>query len=817
MGLGRRGRAGICAWVPAQVWCLFAATVALWVGSSTWAAPLDPMSSIFNATAAVNSGKGDFSTVATDITISTGGTPKITTFVPGTGTVVLAQGMVFDQGPSMQNGVVDWSRQLAVFVFPGDVDTTGLFGPGSSVTGDRPIVLLSRQDIVVTESIDLNGGEGKISSVDAVAGAGGMSGGGRGGYTTTDITDELALGAGPGRGALAVSPPILDVQGAGGAFGGASGSHPFSTEAGVPYGNLLERLQAGTGGAGFSGICCTVGSGGGGGGAIEIGATGTVTIQSDVTADGGHGGDGTNAFRGNPQRGGGGSGGGVLIHGGSVVVDGAISAAGGSSTPSSGFSAGGGGGGRVAVLGLDIDYVFGDGLPIDVNVDGGTNPSDNADGMAGTVTLGAKHLLVPAGELAVFDSATAVVSTGPVTQDNPQIELLMESVETLTVQATGQVQLGADQVLFAGTEVIVEANGVFDTAGFDQSLSSLVGEGIVSLAAGSTLTLGQGNVNNSFDGLISGAGDLRKVGSGTMTLSGTIDLDGSLKLEGGVTVLPEGMPVPGGRIEISGDGVLLTSGVVQRDVTGDGQIDAAGSLVLGSLSSTTAVDFQGTVNVGSNQLILFDADMADLGAETNLSAGGLIDAINGAQIGPGETINATAGVSIDAVFVNNGQVNGPTAAGQFLVFEKPVSGSGNYSGNIMFLRGFSPGSSPAVVAVEGDASLGLTGDLVIELGGTVAGEGYDRVDVSGELSAAGTLRVELIEGFAPKLGDVFDVLSFASLSGGFENVVLPSLDHGLRLDASELSTAGRLTVVPEPAATGMLIVGAGLFFAGRRR
>jgi hypothetical protein len=77
--------------------------------------------------------------------------------------------------------------------------------------------------------------------------------------------------------------------------------------------------------------------------------------------------------------------------------------------------------------------------------------------------------------------------------------------------------------------------------------------------------------------------------------------------------------------------------------------------------------------------------------------------------------------------------------------------------------------------------------------------------------------VTLLNGFAPKLGDRFDLFDFTSFSGAFATLNLPTLSGGLTWDASALSTSGELVAVPEPASLSLLIVGAGSLLVRRRR
>ena len=145
-----------------------------------------------------------------------------------------------------------------------------------------------------------------------------------------------------------------------------------------------------------------------------------------------------------------------------------------------------------------------------------------------------------------------------------------------------------------------------------------------------------------------------------------------------------------------------------------------------------------------------------------------------------------------------------------------VTGDASFPGfGTVFLAGdLKPGLSPGVSAFGGDVQLGSTAELVIEL----ADAAHDRLVVGGAMAAGGALRVELLGGFEPGLGDAFDLLDFGSVSGGFAALDLPGLRHGLSFDASGLLTDGTLVVVPEPGVGVVAGVGGivGMALSGRR-
>ncbi|HYO23643.1 MAG TPA: hypothetical protein VEQ85_01715, partial [Lacipirellulaceae bacterium] len=106
-----------------------------------------------------------------------------------------------------------------------------------------------------------------------------------------------------------------------------------------------------------------------------------------------------------------------------------------------------------------------------------------------------------------------------------------------------------------------------------------------------------------------------------------------------------------------------------------------------------------------------------------------------------------------------------------------------------------PGASPGTTQVQGNLTL-ESGTLQIELAGAGPGQ-FDKLVVSGTLTAGGLFDVDLLNGYSPGAGATFDVLDFAGAGGAFA-FNLPALAPGLAWNTSNLLTTGALSVVPVP-------------------
>ena len=98
-----------------------------------------------------------------------------------------------------------------------------------------------------------------------------------------------------------------------------------------------------------------------------------------------------------------------------------------------------------------------------------------------------------------------------------------------------------------------------------------------------------------------------------------------------------------------------------------------------------------------------------------------------------------------------------TNAGSRTVFFGGQCGAGPFTGTgvVEYSGDLRPGNSPAKVTYEGDLVLNPSTTLFAELGGTVAGSGYDQLSVNGLIDLGGELQLQFINGFVPQGGQSF--------------------------------------------------------------
>ncbi|MEQ1754218.1 MAG: autotransporter domain-containing protein [Micropepsaceae bacterium] len=225
---------------------------------------------------------------------------------------------------------------------------------------------------------------------------------------------------------------------------------------------------------------------------------------------------------------------------------------------------------------------------------------------------------------------------------------VFQKVDTSTVTLTGttsRTSLGFDVLagtLVAGTgqlgsagAVTVSAPGTLQIAS-SSTIGSLAGSGNVDL--GADLATGGNDTSTEFSGVLLGAGDLSKDGTGTLTLSGTNTYTGKTFINVGAI-----------RIE---NGAALGSTAGETVVASGAALEVQGSIVTGAeavtLNGTGIADGGALRNISGNNIL---GGPVTLASATRINSDAGTIQTNGAITGAGQ--NLTVGGSGD-VIVNAG-------------------------------------------------------------------------------------------------------------------------------------------------------------------
>jgi T5SS/PEP-CTERM-associated repeat protein len=140
-------------------------------------------------------------------------------------------------------------------------------------------------------------------------------------------------------------------------------------------------------------------------------------------------------------------------------------------------------------------------------------------------------------------------------------------------------------------------------------------------------------------------------------------------------------------------------------------------------------------------------------SELNINSGGTVTCASGSVGG----VNGGVGV----VTVANGGVL--QATNLTIGANGAVRGDGTIVGSVQNGGLVSPGTSPGALNIDGNYTQTADGELLIEL----AASSYDQLLVTSDATLAGSLTVNLIDGFTPSIGQMFTILTADDVDGVF--------------------------------------------------
>jgi autotransporter-associated beta strand protein len=384
------------------------------------------------------------------------------------------------------------------------------------------------------------------------------------------------------------------------------------------------------------------------------------------------------------------------------------------------------GGGAIDAAGTGIDartlgsgaVTLGGATPLGAITSGGVGINAVIGSAASTAGLG----VTSAGRIIAGTTGINAVTTGNGT-------VTISAGPVTTTNGSGLVATGR-----AGP-VAVTANDAITAGGAGAAGIFLTGSGV-----GNTVTVGA-------SGSVSGAIGLRLAGGGTTVLNngGSIAASAAggnaIQIDAGRLALGPNTGTLTGNLAIAGTAGALavnraTNLTLANTITGTGTLDqnGAGLLALTGANSAGSGQFTGTANVNAGIL-----------------------AING-------TFGDTAGRSA-LVNVNSGGT---------------LHGSGTIAGSVTVAAGatVSAGNSPGTLTVAGDYRLASGATSLFELGmpDIVGGPTNDLIEVGGDLTLAGTLRlVNAADTAASPVAGTYRLFNYGgTLSGRFDAVTSPT-------------------------------------------
>jgi hypothetical protein len=394
---------------------------------------------------------------------------------------------------------------------------------------------------------------------------------------------------------------------------------------------------------------------------------------------------------------------------------------------------------------------------------------------------------------------------------NQVADLTIDPLSTFDNTGTLRADAGAEMVLSAGTYNNV--GGVIEALN-----NSIVTLSACTINGGTLQTSGTGLIQTSSSELLVGspnpitnAGSIVIRNGDVLTPSGTLNNTGSINISSsGTTTF---LRCSGGPVTLTGAGTVTMSNQANNRIdTADGSslinenntIQGAGSIGVNTLGITN----QGSII--ANQPVALTIDPLDAAGFSNegvlqaTGSGGLtlltgtFTTSGSVTVGAGSSISRTGAYTQTA---GSTVVDGTlSATGGVDIQGGTLAGNGTVSSAVSSSGIVAPGTSAGLLTVGSTYSQSSSGELKIEVGGLIVESEYDRIAVTGAATLDGTLSVELINGFAPNIGDSFTVMTYASKTGTFSNVVVPCLPGGNFLQVGVGATSVDLTVTAPTAA-----------------
>ena len=360
---------------------------------------------------------------------------------------------------------------------------------------------------------------------------------------------------------------------------------------------------------------------------------------------------------------------------------------------------------------------------------------------------------------------------------------------------------------------VAAINGEVRSSTLFTSASALVGadggEGVLSIENGATATL-------------------QKIIIGSSSSTGVVRVDGAVEVGNNLhpsslrvfTTIDVGSNgsgllhiVNGGRFTSQNAkiGVIGQSQGIARVEGTDSLWENTDNIIVGS--SEPLFGGFGTLTISNEGRVITDTlNVADRGT-VNIFTGGTLQ---------------TDVLTIDPfglVFLSFGVIEPYTTASTTIVKEgATLAGIGTINGDVFNEGHVRPGNSPGELIIVGRYTQNTSGVLHLEIAGSGPGQS-DRLTVLGGGTLDATIEVSFIDGFAPKMGDTFDLIQISgTINGNFTHIRVRNLAEGFLFTSDFVDGSLHFTAlndgvfVPEPSAFTLAALSLlGLLGCGRQR
>lgn len=469
------------------------------------------------------------------------------------------------------------------------------------------------------------------------------------------------------------------------------------------------------------------------------------------------------------------------------------------------------------VVAVEIDWLGGDGAWGDgANWPGGILPTNedfvtlpNGVTITSSGESNIAEEMITRAKLRITDGLFTVVGTIDAFDEfiiSPSSEV---SAGRIFMQAAGLLDLQMDAIVnvtegvFSSGKVDVRDGAVMNAESFDnfnqwdvRAGGSVIANSMIN-HTGATVDVFQASSVFDINGNLTNNGNLN-IKTGASAQIDSIENNATVEASGASQLVGNSVN-NNGLLSIAGTGSNWQADIV-TNFSGIVSVTDKATSALGTVDNRGAIDVDDatlSVNDGVNTA----TGMVSLTNEAELAVVNLLSNFGQVTIDESSQLLSNTFQQLDGETMVAGGSIGANGSASTTISGGTLIGNGAISGDLSIINAglLTPDGGPSDPTAQFSVSdnLLLGASFNVDLGGTATND-FDRIVVMGDADLGGVLNVDLVAGFAPLLGDFFDIIVAENVVGDFDSLFLPVLSNGLALEGINGGSFYRLQIVAAP-------------------
>jgi autotransporter-associated beta strand protein len=280
-----------------------------------------------------------------------------------------------------------------------------------------------------------------------------------------------------------------------------------------------------------------------------------------------------------------------------------------------------------------------------------------------------------------------------------------------TILTAGVLKAGSTGAFSAGSAFTVNVDATLDLNGFDNTVGSLSGSGLVTNSGGSgdvlsnaTLSVGADNTSTTFSGTlqdgVSSTLALDKVGTGTLILTGTNTYTGTTTVDNGSLIVNGS--IASAITVVNPAGLLRGTGLIGGNLVNNGIVSPGNPTGTLTISGNYVQNSSGTLRIGVGGSAPGQFGVLAVNGHATLGGTLQIVPINGFQLAVGNKLTlltATGGVSGNFSTIQDLFPNSSAVEAQFVILPGAVEIEGTQGSFVSILQSLGSVVTPNELAV----------------------------------------------------------------------------------------------------------------------